>query len=171
VLVVGAIAIAAAVLLAARLIAGEIRAAREDVLRARALSIAQMFAAGIASAQSDPRVLLVWQPLARTVRQLMPNECAALDKAAGGQFPFTTTQIQAAHAQWTAEWLAWERSHDADYKGRAALADQELAASGGSPAARARLDSVEREKLELYQRRYQDYIQVAKALQGLIASA
>jgi hypothetical protein len=171
VLAVAAIGLAAALLWAARLIAIEIRAAREDALRARALSIARMFAAGIASAQSDPRVLLVWQPLARAVRQLMPNECAALDQAAGGEFPFTTAQIQAAHAQWTADWLAWERSHDANYKTKAAVAEQELAASGGSPAARARLDAIEREKLELYQRHYQDYVQVAKALQGLIASS
>jgi len=158
-------------LVAARQVAVEIRAAREDALRTRALSIAQMFAAGVASAQSDPRVLLAWQPLARTIRQLMPTECAALDKAAGAEFPFTAAQIQAAHAQWTADWLAWERSHDAEYKSKAAVAEQELAASGGSPAARARLDTIEREKLELYQRRYQDYIQIAKALQGLIASA
>jgi hypothetical protein len=44
-----------------------------------------------------------------------------------------------------------------------------LQESGGAPAARARLEAIEREKLELYQRRYQDYVQVAKALQGLIA--
>jgi hypothetical protein len=33
--------------------------------------------------------------------------------------------------------------------------------------ARARLDAVEREKLELYQRRYEEYVRVSKALQSL----
>jgi hypothetical protein len=51
------------------------------------------------------------------------------------------------------------------------VAEHELAASNGSPAARARVDAIEREKLDLYQRRYQDYVQVAKALQALIEHA
>jgi hypothetical protein len=34
---------------------------------------------------------------------------------------------------------------------------------------RARLDAVESEKLDLYQRRYADYVRVAKALQALMA--
>jgi hypothetical protein len=32
---------------------------------------------------------------------------------------------------------------------------------------RARVDAVEREKLDAYQRRYQEYVQVARALQAL----
>jgi hypothetical protein len=36
--------------------------------------------------------------------------------------------------------------------------------------ARARLDAIEGEKLDLYQRRYADYVRTAKALQALIAS-
>jgi hypothetical protein len=40
---------------------------------------------------------------------------------------------------------------------------------GGSTVARARLEAVEQEKLDLYQRRYQDYVRVAKALQALIS--
>ena len=36
---------------------------------------------------------------------------------------------------------------------------------------RARLDAVEREKLDLYQRRYTDYVRVAKALQALLSHA
>jgi len=81
-------------------------------------------------------------------------------------FPFSTGQVQAAHARWTAEWLAWERTHDAEYKLKAVVLERELAA-GESAIARARLDAVEREKLDLYQRRYQEYVQVAKALQSL----
>jgi hypothetical protein len=164
---IAAVIVAGAVWIAAQQIVSELRAARDDVARGRTLAILQAFAPGIGAAQADPRALLVWQPLARAARQAFPAECAALDKAAGGTFPFTPDQIQAAHARWTAEWLAWERRHDADYKQKAAELEQEVNASGGSAAARARLDAVEREKLDLYQRRYQEYVQVAKALQGL----
>ena len=104
------------------------------------------------------------------MRLLLPAECDALDKAAGGHFPFTTSQIEAAHARWTTDWLAWERAHDAEFKVKAAVAEQEIAASGGAADARGRLETIEREKLELYQRRYQDYVQVAKALQALTAT-
>lgn len=162
-------AIAAAIIWSVLRITDEIRAAREQQARGRALAIAHTLAPGIAAARSDPRALLVWQPLARTIRQLLPDECARLDRAAGAAFPFTADQIQSAHAQWTADWLAWERSHDGEYKARARVAEHDLQESGGAPAARARLEAIEREKLELYQRRYQDYVQVAKALQGLIA--
>jgi hypothetical protein len=100
-------------------------------------------------------------------RQLFPSESAALDRAAGGTFPFTSEHAQAAHAQWTADWLAWERTHDAAYKLKAAAAEQELVASGGAAAHRAKLDAIESEKLDLYQRRYSEYVRVAKALQAL----
>ena len=40
-------------------------------------------------------------------------------------------------------------------------------AAGDSAMVRAHLEAVEREKLDLYQRRYQEYVQVAKALQSL----
>jgi hypothetical protein len=166
-LVVALIIVAAAVWIAAQQIVSELRATRDDIARGRTLAILQAFAPGIGAAQADPRALLVWQPLARAARQVFPAECAALDKAAGGTFPFTPDQIQSAHARWTAEWLAWERRHDADFKQKAAELEREVTASGGSAAARARLDAVEREKLDLYQRHYQEYVQVAKALQGL----
>jgi len=162
-----ALIVAGACWMAARAIAAEIRAARDDAARGRLLAILQTLTPGIAAAQADPRALLVWQPLARVVRQGFPTEAAALDRAAGATFPFTPDQIQAAHARWTAEWLAWERLHDAEFKQKAAELEQEVTASGGSAAARARLDAVEREKLDLYQRHYQEYVQVAKALQAL----
>jgi hypothetical protein len=167
-LAIAALIFAAAIGGAAFVIATELRAARAEATRTRALTILQAFAPGIEAARADPRALLVWQPLSRAVRQLFPTECAALDQAAGGSFPFTREQVQAAHSKWTTDWLAWERAHDADYKDRAAVAEHELAASNGSPAARARVDAIEREKLDLYQRRYQDYVQVARALQALI---
>jgi hypothetical protein len=168
ILLIAAFIVAGAIWLAGRDIAAEIRAAREEAARGRLLALLQAFAPGIGAAQSDPRALLVWQPLARAARQAFPAESVALDKAAGCTFPFTQDQIQAAHARWTAEWLAWERRHDAEYKHKAAELEQQVNASGGSAAARARLDAVESEKLDLYQRRYQEYVQVAKALQGLI---
>ena len=168
-MLVAALIVAGAIWIGARQIAAEMRAARDEAARGRALAILQTFASGIDAAQANPRALLVWQPLARAVRQLCPTECAALDAATGATFPFTAEQLQAAHAQWTADWLAWERAHDATYKDKAAVAEQDVAASGGSPAARARLDAIEREKLDLYQRHYQEYVQVGKALQALIA--
>ena len=163
-----AVIIGAAVWVAAQRITVELRASRDAAARGRTLTIVQTLTPGIAAAQADPRALLVWQPVARTVRQAFPQECAALDAAAGGAFPFTADQIQGAHARWTTEWLAWERQHDAEYKRRTSELEEQVLAAGGSIASRARLEVVEREKLDVYQRRYQEYVQVAKALQALI---
>jgi hypothetical protein len=143
-------------------------AAREDAIRSRALDIMAMFAPPMEEARRDPRALLVWQPLARTARALLPTEFALLDRTVGSTFPFSADAIQAAHAQWSTDWLAWERMHDAEYKRRAAEVEHELTASGGSPVIRAKLDAVEREKLDLYQKRYAEYVRTAKALQHLV---
>jgi hypothetical protein len=115
----------------------------------------------------DPRAILEWQPLAAASRKLFPQEFAELDAAFGGMFPFNRDQIQNAHAQWTADWLAWEAAHDVEYKLKAATIEGELASGGASRLLRARLDAVEREKLDRYQRRYQEYVRVSKALQVL----
>ena len=167
-IVLAALIVAGAIWWTAQQIVGEIRAAREEAARARTLALVELFAPAIGAAQADPRALLAWQPLAKVARQLFPAESAALDRAAGGTFPFTTDQAQAAHAQWTADWLAWERTHDAEYKLKAAAAEQELVASGGSAVHRAKLDAIESEKLDRYQRRYSDYVRIAKALQALL---
>jgi hypothetical protein len=127
-----------------------------------------MFAPAAAAAAADPRAILTWQPLARMARQMCPEEFKLIDQAAGGAFPFSRDRLQSAHAQWTADWLAWERTHDAEYKLKAAVVEQEIALAGTSAVLRARLDAVESEKLDLYQRRYQEYVRVAKALQALI---
>jgi len=164
--IAAAIVVAAAILWAARALVAELRAARTEATRTGALAVLHTFSAGIAAAQSDPRALITWVPLARAARQLLPAEFALLDAAAGGPFPFSAERIQAAHAQWTAEWLAWERAHDGEYKLKAAVLEHDLAA-GESAMVRARLEAVEREKLDLYQRRYQEYVQIAKALQSL----
>jgi hypothetical protein len=134
---------------------------------ARRLQVLALFAPGVAAAAEDPRALLVWLPLASTARALFPDDFAAIDRAAGGRFPFTREHVEAAHARWSAEWLMWEASHDTEYKLKTADAEDELRASPGSPVLRARLDSVEREKLERYQRRYEEYTRVSKALKNL----
>ncbi len=165
--VLASLIVAAAVAWAALHIVAELRAARDQTSRARAVALLELFAPAMAAVQADPRAFLVWQPIAKIVRELFPAESAALDGAAGGAFPFTQQQIQAAHAQWTADWLAWERMHDAEYKLKAVQAGAELTAAGNSDAARGKADAVEGEKLDLYQRRYAEYVRVAKALQAL----
>jgi hypothetical protein len=167
VFVLGAVIVAAAIAWAALQIVAELRAGRQESARARAAALLDLFAPALTATQHDPRAYLIWQPLATIARQMFPSESAALDRAAGGTFPFTTAQVQAAHAQWTADWLAWERTHDAEYKLKATAAIEELAAAGGSAAARGKVEAVEREKIDLYQRRYSEYVRVAKALQAL----
>jgi hypothetical protein len=146
--------------------------------RDRALQIMATFAPGIASAAADPRAFLIWQPLASTARQLDPEAFGLLDQAAGGTFPFTTDQVQAAHARWSTDWLAWERMHDGEYKLKAAMAESvggvrlDENSSGvrlqpDDRLIRARVEAVEREKLDIYQRRYEEYVRVSKALQAL----
>ena len=167
-LIVGsALIVAAAVIAAAFRIAAALQAP-VDAPRARALQLLAVFAPAVGAAAADPRAILVWQPLARMARQMFPAEFAELDAAAGGAFPFSQERLETAHAQWTTDWLGWERTHDAEYKLKAAVVEQEIAASGGSPVMRARLDAVEQEKLELYQRRYAEYVRVAKALHALV---
>ena len=99
-----------------------------------------------------------------------PEAYAALDAATGRTFPFTQAQVQDAHARWTASWLAWERSHDGEYALKASALQEELTRAGDvtTPLGRARVAALEREKLERYQDRYQEYIRAAKALQALI---
>jgi len=160
--------VAAAIVAAAFRIAAAVQAARPDAARARTLELLALFTPAIGAAAADPRAILVWQPLARMARQMFPEECAELDAAAGAAFPFSQERLQAAHAQWTTDWLGWERTHDAEYRLKAAVIEQEMAILGGSPVLRARLDAVEQEKLELYQRRYAEYVRVAKALQALV---
>ena len=166
-LLLSASILAAAVVWAAVRIVDEQRLAREAVARGRAMALLQIFAPALAAAQADPRALLVWQPLAKSARQLFPEEFASLDHASGATFPFTSEQLQAAHSIWTADWLAWEQRHDAEFKLKAALIEHEVAGLGPSALGRAKIEAVEREKLELYQSHYRDYVRTAKALQAL----
>ena len=170
-LIAVAVVVAAALVVITRLIA---HARRHEAARghraqaARRLQLLQLFARGVTAAAEDPRALLTWQPLASTARAMFPEDFAELDRAAGATFPFSRDQIEAAHARWSTDWLAWERTHDTEYKLKAATAEQELRASPGSSVLRARVDSVEQEKLESYQRRYEEYTRVSKALKNLM---
>lgn len=166
-ILLAALILAATIVWAAQQIVGEVRAARAEASRVRTAAVLELFAPALTATQQDPRAFLIWQPLANTARQLLPEEFAALDRAWGGTFPFAAERVQAAHAQWTADWLSWEQAHDAEYKAKAAVAQHELNTQGGTPEARAKAETVEREKLALYQRRYAEYIRTAKALQGL----
>ena len=168
-ILVAAIVLAATLYWSAARIVAEVKAARDEAFRARALTMMHVFGSAMSEAARDPRALLVWYPLAKAARALDPDVFASLDRAAQRPFPFTLEQVQAAHAQWTADWLAWERLHDAEYKLKAAEIEEELLASGGSTVVRGRLDGVEREKLDRYQRRYEEYVRVGKALQALLA--
>jgi hypothetical protein len=167
ILLLSAFVVAGAVAWAGWRIARELNATREEDARARVLRLMALFSTGIGAVLDDPRALLTWQPLAATARQLFPSEFAALDRVSGRSFPFGAEQIEAAHARWSADWLAWERTHDADYKLKTAQIEAEISAEGGSAIARARLDAVEREKLDKYQRRYEEYARVSKALRML----
>ena len=150
-------------------VAQEMAATRKEEMRRRMEQLMNLFATGLTAAADDPRALLVWQPFAVIGRKVFPDEFNALDQASGGRFPFTKDYLESAHARWSADWLTWEQRHDSDYKLKAAEAENQITASG-APATlvRARLDAIEREKLELYQRRYSEYVQVSKALQALM---
>ena len=145
----------------------ELKRHAEEQRRARRLSVAALFAPALSQVQDEPKALLTWQPLSKALRVQFPEEFAALDAAAGSTFPFSKELIASAHAKWTADWLAWEGTHDAAYKVKALAAQHELQGSGESAVARAKLDAIEREKLDLYQRRYEEYVRVGKALQAL----
>jgi hypothetical protein len=135
--------------------------------------ILSTFAPAKAAVQRDPTQLLAWYPLAQASRKLFPDAFKAIDEAAGGTFPFTVQQLQAAHARCSADWLAWERAHDAEFSVKVAQVQDEIDRAGGSasqasPLLRTRLAAVEQEKLERYQQRYEEYIRTAKALAGFV---
>ena len=158
--IVAALIVAAAIVWMGLRIADAQRASGAERTRDRQLRILATFAPGISAAAGDPRAILVWEPLARAARQVSGTEFTALDRAAGGTFPFSNDRLQMAHARWTTDWLAWEGRHDAEFKLR-------VAASAG----RAQTEAIEAEKLEQYQRHYEEYITVARGLQRLIDSA
>jgi len=144
---------------------------QRDAQRSRIAHVLSLFTPAVALAASDPRALLTWYPAAQAARAALPEEFAALDRALGRPFPFSREQTDAAHAAWTSTWLAWERAHDAEYKLKAQALTESLGASVTSALGRSRLEAVEREKVERYQQRYEEYTKVAKALQRLGAGS
>jgi hypothetical protein len=127
------------------------------------------FAPAAAAGQQDPKQIVIWYPLAQASRKLFPDAFKELDAAAGGAFPFTKEQLKAAHSRWTADWLAWERAHDAEYSVKSAQVQDEIDRAQGQASAllRTRFAAVEQQKLERYQQRYEEYIKTAKALATL----
>jgi hypothetical protein len=167
VLLVSAFIVAAAVVWSATRIAAALSSRSEPHAADRTAEMLALFAPGAAAVRDDLKQLLVWQPMAVTARKLFPREFAALDQAAGRTFPFSTDDLQAAHSRWTAEWLAWERSNDAECKLKVTLLEHEMGEKLNTPAGRARLDALERDKLDRYQRHYEEYTRIAKGLQAL----
>ena len=141
----------------------ELRERRREDLRIRLIAV---FAPAIAQARADPRGLVAWAEVARVTRKLFPEAFHRLDAVCEGRFPFSAALVEAAHAKWTSEWLAWERQHDLDYKRRASAAEAELSRAGETDPAtvRARLAAIDQEKLQTYQERYEEYVRIGKAI-------
>lgn len=141
------------------------RRRREQAL----LQLLATFGPAVAAGHADPERFVAWSEVARTARALFPDAFARLDTASGGRFPFSRQAVEAAHARWTADWLAWERQHDLEYKERAAAAESALAGADpdAAEALRARLAAVNQEKLQTYQDRYERYVRVGKAIAAL----
>ncbi len=140
-----------------------LRAWRRDV---QIFKLLAMFGPVAERARIDPRVLLAWYPTAEAARRTFPDAFAAIDQSRTDRFPFGAAQLEAAHARWTTDWLEWERNHDAEYRQRSEAIEAELDHSTGaaSQAAGARRETLERERLERYQRRYEEYVQTSRAL-------
>jgi hypothetical protein len=171
-LVIAALIVAAAIGAAAFVIATEVRAgARRCDADQGTHDPAGCLRPGIEAARADPRALLVWHPLGRAVRQPVSHRARGARQG--------RRRIVPLHARPGA--------------GGALAVDDRLAGVGASArrrlqgprgGGRTRTGGLERiagragagrrhrrEKLDLYQRRYQDYVQVARALQALIDNA
>src|SRR5437763_305247 len=103
-LVVAALVVAGGVALAGLQVARQVKSARDEAERGRALQVLSAFAPALAAAQDDPRALLSWAPIAAAARRLCPDELATIDRAFGATFPFSDDAIAAAHARWTSDW-------------------------------------------------------------------
>lgn len=129
------------------------------------LQILATFAPSAAAVQRDPKQLLAWYPAVQTSRKLFPGAFRELDRAAGGAFPFTRDQLQAAHARCSSDWLAWEHANEAEFALKTAQVQDEIDRAGqASPLLRTRLAAIEQQKLQGYQQRYEEYIKTAKAI-------
>ena len=143
-----------------------LRARRRD---SQILGLLATFGPVAERARSDPQVFLAWYPIAEAARRTFPDAFAAIDQHGTDRFPFGPAQLESAHVRWTTDWLEWERDHDTEYRQKSEAIEAELDRSTGtaSETARAHLDTVEREKLETYQRRYEEYVRTSRALTDL----
>lgn len=162
-LAVGLIAVALGCALSGRLIQRALHERRRD---AQVLGLLATFGPVVERAHTDPRVLLTWHPIALTARKRFPDAFAALDGDASHRFPFGSALLESAHATWTTDWLAWEVEHDAEFRRRAAALESQ-SASTDPRETRAGVEQLEREQLEGYQRQYESYVKVSKALAAL----
>ena len=113
-------------------------------------------ASAAAIARAEPRELLAWQSTAKTARRLFPDIVAEIESKGGESFPIPKKVVEDAHAKWTAEWLAWEHHHDADFRKRTSVLEAELQAGGQehTPDGHARIAALEDEKLQSYHKIY-----------------
>ena len=164
--VLAILALAATSGLTGALVVAALRARRRD---AQILGILATFGPVAERARADPRILLAWYPTVRAARHTFSEAFAALERDENARFPFSDTELEGAHARWTADWLDWEQSHDAAYRQKGAAIEAELdrATEGTAQALRTGLETLEREKLERYQRRYEEYVRVSRALANL----
>ncbi len=144
--------------------------ARRDRRRQHREELAALLLTTLApdAARGEPRNLLAWRAAADAARRMFPDAVRDIERQTGEAFPFSHDVIDDAHARWTAEWLAWERRHDVEFKQRATALEAELRDTDGStPATRARLAALEDEKLQAYQQRYEEYVRVGNGLTAL----
>ena len=144
----------------------EIRRYRREQLLVGLLGI---FGAALARGRENPRELVGLVDVAIATRKLFPKTHLELDTISGFSFPFPPDLVEGAYVRWTAEWLAWERQHDLVYKRKAGEIEAELDHCEREAASltRMRLATIEQEKLQLYQQRYEEYVQVGKVLGSL----
>ena len=150
------------------------RARREHGRQHREQLIAVLLASvGPVIARADGRELLGWKRVARSIRELLPDTVRTIEHRTGQSFPFPREVVEDAHARWTADWLAWEREHDIRLRQRTSALEAELRASGEfvTAAGQARLAVLDDEKLQQYQRRYEEYVRVGKELAALTEGA
>ena len=144
--------------------------ARRDRRRLHQERLAAMLLTTLAPAavRGEPRDLLAWRSAADAARGMFPAAVGAIERHTGEAFPFSRDLIDEAHARWTAEWLAWERRHDVEFKQRTSALESELLDAGDdTPAGRARLAALEDERLQTYQQRYEEYVRIGNGLTAL----
>lgn len=160
----GFVTLALVCAISGRIIAQGLRERRRD---AQVLELLATFGPVVERARTAPQTLLTWFPIAVTARRAFPDAFDTLDGDAAHRFPFSSAQLESAHATWTTEWLAWEGAHDADYRRRSEVMEATAATGADGDATRSGLELLERERLETYQRRYETYVKVSKALAAL----